>query len=263
MGTNLQSSGNGNLAIEELVAAQVTQLRGTWTVEDKGVLVSLPGNEGPEFIEFEPQGPEPWARRFRWIEKQVASAILNTPVTYAMDWKPTSKSSSSGPIVRLSLGLSLSRGALLPKRYACLWDFVSGEVTVVREGPFARGRGKAVAPPSKFASTSKYKKMFAQAIVKACTEYKQESDVQAACIRLGEARRGEYVNLDLLYRGRRTANDRLRGLPPSGAVGSAAVAAELRTLQEVVMKRYALSIQVRPLTLGVLLGNVPRRIFSR
>lgn len=96
---------------------------------------------------------------------------------------------------------------------------------------------------------------------KNCVLYGARPEVRNAILRLQADRRIEIKDIESLYRTTRRSSHHLYGMPAAGTNGSTSVEEELRRLQNIVLRRYEVTVRVRLLSLVVLEGAVPREIY--
>jgi len=248
--------------IDNLVGSNVSQAGGSCSKESDGLGLSFPdGTE--EFVAYAPTDQQTWRSRFKWVEKQSALFILNAPILYAIKWERQSRRKvASKSALRLSVGLSLSVGPALPKRYTCILKR-GGKFSVIEGGYLRLGEGTTSSTLAQLPEWAEAElEKLSLAVLEACEEFEARPQVQQAILGLGEKRRDEMANLGLLYRRKQGSNDRLYGLPEAGTEGSVSIEAELRRLQNIVLDRYRLRVRVRVLSLGVLEGDVPSTIYE-
>jgi len=252
-------SGPGDHVIDELLSGMAAQLGGSCKRAPEGLRLSFPGADR-EFVRYSPTNQQEWTVRLKWVEKQAAIFLLNAPLFYGVNWGGAGKRKSGSEGLRLCVGLSLSAGRSLPKRYTCFLKRGGNEVQVVLGGYLSLGEGKhstlTALPPWAEADLPK----LASGVLAACDQYRSRSEVQKALVRLEDNRRTELTDLERLYKTKQGANDHLYGLPAFGTEGSASIEAEARMLQNIALTRYEVTIRVRVLTLGVFEGNVPELV---
>ena len=255
-------NGPGDLVIDQLLGSMIAQLGGSCINEPGGLRLSIPGDLSSEFVRYAPTTQRAWTTRLKWVEKQSAIFLLNSPILYGVTWSGAGGKRSGNDGLRLSVGLSLSIGRPLPKRYTCLIRHGRSEIRVSEGGYLLLRMGKESnptgLPPWAEADLSK----LARGVLTACEYFRARPDVQHAIVELGAERRTELTDLERLYKTKQGSNDRLYGLAASGTEGSASIEAESRKLQSVVLRRYDVTVRVRVLTLGILEGCVPLEIYQ-
>jgi hypothetical protein len=254
-------NGPGDLVIEQLLSGMVAQLGGSCERKQEGLRLSFPDVPGTEFVHYSPANQQDWTTRLKWVEKQAAIFLLNAPLFYGVNWSGVGKKKSGSEGLRLSVGLSLSVGRPVPKRYTCFLKRGKNEVRVAQGGSLSLGSGQeatlAVLPTWAEDDLPK----LASGVLAACIQYRASPEVQSAIVKLGDKRRTELADLERLYKTKQGANDHLYGLPAFETEGSASIEAEARMLQNTVLSRYEVAVRVRVLTLGVFEGNVPQEIY--
>jgi hypothetical protein len=241
----------------------VARAGGACIKEPAGLHISFPDKQGSEFVAYVPSDSVAWETRLRWVEKQSAIFLLNAPVLYGVKWEGRKSKKSPDKVLRVSAGLSLSFGPPLPKRYTLILKH-GQEMAPIVEGAYLplgkTGKPARLTGLPKWAETDL--KHLAKALLQTCEIFQSREDVQKAVLALGEGRREELTNLERLYRKRGGANERLYGLAPISTEGGSALEAEHRRLQNIVLQRYSVGVEVRILSLGILEGNIPNSIYK-
>jgi hypothetical protein len=193
-----------------------------------------------------------WNSRFEWLEKLAASFLLRAPLAYSARLR-TVAGQATGQALRLSFGLSLSLGQPLRKRFSA-YVFSSGS------------KPQLFAPDDESIEELAEVKLLSQMPVwatkirlelipllqEACEKYRSQVDVQEAIATLAKKRKESLWYLDNLYRRREGSHDRIYGWPPVGSSGSAAISQEYKNCQANILRRFSVSIEIMPLSLGVL-----------
>jgi hypothetical protein len=251
-------NGLGDRAIDNLVGMMVARAGGSCIKDRAGLQVSFPDKQGPGFIAYAPSDSMAWETRLRWVEKQSAIFLLNAPVLYGIKWEARRGKKSQDRVLRLSIGLSLSFGPPLPKRYTLTLKHGRKCVDIMEGShlPLEKS-GKAVPLTAlpKWAETDR--KHLAKAVSQTCEMFQSREEVRKALLALGEGRREELTCLERLYRRKQGANDRLYGLASTSTEEGSPIEAELRQLQSIVLHRYSIEVEVRILSIGVLEGHIP------
>src|SRR5262249_9158171 len=86
----------------------------------------------------------------------------------------------------------------------------------------------------------------------ACAKYLSQVDVQHAIVALAQRRKESLWDLDSLYQRREGSSDRIYGWPPAGSSGSARISQEYKNCQANLLRRFLVSVEITPLSLGVL-----------
>jgi hypothetical protein len=251
---------NGRIdrVIDELLGSMVGQLGGSCIHVREGLKLSIPGDVNAEIVCYAPSTQDEWTTRLKWVEKQAAIFLLNAPILYRVKW---SGKNSNRRGLRLSVGLSLSVGVPLPKRYTCVMTHGSDEIRFSERGALSVDGGSEVGSAGLPSWVTADLSKLGTGVLAACDHFRQHSDVQNSIRKLGVDRRAELTNLDHLYRRKQGANARLYGFPTPGSEGSASIEAELRNLQNIVLQRYAVGIRIRFLSLGILEGGIPEKFY--
>lgn len=258
---NTRLNGHGGHAIDHLLESMAVEFDGSCFREPEGVRLSFPGGHRPEFVRYVPDTQQDWTMRLKWVEKQSAIFLLNTPIVYGLKWTAAGGKKEGNNGLRVSVGLSLSAGSPFPKRYTSVLRHGSNEVRISEGGrlPLGRGKESPVGPMPSWVQDDLQK--LARGIRRACQLYGARPEVRQAILKLQADRRIEIRDIENLYRTTRRSSHRLYGLPAPGTDGSASIEEELRRLQNIVLRRYEVTVRVRPLSLVVLQGAVPREIY--
>lgn len=253
MKKTLRSDGPGARAAKRLLD-HLARANGAKLQTKGGEFVLAGGRIGREVrIVTSPTNHAEWNDRFEWLEKQAASFLLKAPLTYSATVRWPAGRREAGHVLRLSFGLSLSLGRPLRRRFSA-YVFSSGKkpqlfafedesvertehVELVRQLP---------------AWVAKLRDEFVPVIHQACATYRDRADVQEEITALAQKRKEALWHLDSLYQRSEGSPDRIHGWPPMGAIGSAAIAQEYQNCQASVLRRFAIGIEVAPLSLGLL-----------
>lgn len=260
MGKSRRQTGPGDRAISRLLRHIARNADGTCAESAEGYQLSFPDDAKPIFVAHRPNDAASWEMRLRWVEKQSAAFLLNAPILYGLRNK--AKKGRRTNALRLSFGLSLSLGRPLRKRYCVtVREGLSKGVLTERDEAIP-GEGweeyNVLSLPS---WTRSCLPVMAREVAAAYEAYGNEDGVFAALESVAKQRREEFTYLEDLYRRKSGANDRLFGLPARDLEGSTAIEAELRGLQEVVLRRYEVKLRLHVLSLGVY-ENVPFGFFT-
>jgi hypothetical protein len=159
----------------------------------------------------------------------------------------------AGHVLRLSFGLCLSLGQPLRRRFSA-YVFSSGkkpQLFVSEDEPVERSERVELVTELP-AWTAKLRREFVPVIHQACAAYRDQADVQEEITGLAQKRKEALWHLDSLYQRSEGFPDRIHGWPPMGAIGSAAIAQEYQNCQANILRRFAIGIEVAPLSLGLL-----------
>lgn len=252
-------NGRIDLVIDELLDSMIGPLGGSCIHVREGVKLSIPGDANVQLVCYAPTTQDQWTTRLKWVEKQAAILVLNAPILYRVKW---SSKNSNRHCLRLSVGLSLSVGSPLPKRYTCVIAHGSDEIRFSERGALTIDGGEEVGLARVPSWVTADLPKLGAGVLAACDHFRQHSDVQNTLRKLGIDRRVELTNLDHLYRRKQGANARLYGFATPGTEGSASIEAELRNLQNIVLQRYAVAIRIRFLSLGILEGGIPQKFYK-
>ncbi len=181
------------------------------------------------------------------LAKSAALVLLNRSLYYTVG-KP-----GSDATLRLSAGLSLTIGPALAQRYVVTLRRGTSHTTIEQGGePRLEEQAQAAVLTTLPKGLEPDLVTLAQGVLEACELFRAREEVTAALSVIGRKRRAELVGLEQLYARRRGSQQRLYGFPEPGTEGSTAIEAELRRLQRIVLDRYAVSVRVRILSLGVI-----------
>jgi hypothetical protein len=194
-----------------------------------------------------------WNDRFEWLEKQAASFLLRAPLTYSASVRWPAGKREAGHSLRLSFGLSLSLGQPLRRRF-CAYVFSSGKKPKLfaSEDDPVGSSDRAELVNQMPAWVAKLRAEFVPVIQEACASYRGRADVQLEIAALAQKRKEALWHLDALFQRSEGSPDRIHGWPPIGAIGSAAIAQEYQNCQGNILRRFAIHIEVTPLSLGLL-----------
>jgi hypothetical protein len=231
-------------------------------LQAKGADFALSGGRiGSEIrIMTSPTSHAEWNDRFEWLEKQAASFLLRVPLTYSATVRWSAGRRGAGDALRLSFGLSLSLGQPLRRRF-CAYVFSSGKkpqllFSAGSAENFDRAGFLNVELLTQMpAWATKLRAEFVPMIQEAYVTYRNRLDVQGEITALAQKRKEALWYLDSLYQRSQGSPDRIYGWPPVGAIGSAAIAQEFQNCQANVLRRFAVDIEVTPLSLGVLFSS--------
>lgn len=249
MGKSRRRTGRGDRAISRLLHHIAENTDGKCTEGAEGYRLSFPDAE-PAFVAHRPNDAASWETRFRWVEKQSAAFLLNAPILYGL--RGSARKGRRINALRLSFGLSVSLGRPIRKRYCVTVKEGANKGALTETDEVILGEGweeyDVLSLPS---WTRSCLPVLAKEVAATCEAYGNEDDVVAALKCITEQRREEFILLEDLYRRKSGANDHLFGLPAPNLEGSAAIEAELRGLQEVVISRYEVKLRIQILSLGV------------
>jgi hypothetical protein len=169
-----------------------------------------------------------------------------------MVWHTKSAAKAARAMLRLSVGLSLSVGEPLSRRYVVTLERGARQAAIEEGGQLPADAGAQTAILSTLPRwVEQSMKELSSGVLEACEKYQVLPDVQSAIRRLGEKRRTELAQLEHLYARRQGSERHLYGLPEPGTEGSASIEAEQRRLQQIVFARYTVQIRIRMLSLGL------------
>jgi hypothetical protein len=181
------------------------------------------------------------------LTKQAAVVLLNRPLYYTVG-KP-----GRNATIRLSVGLSISVGPPLARRYVVTLKRGAAHASVEEGGRLpgdesARGAVVTTLPRDLEADLA----TLSRGVLEACEAFQSRAEVATAMGTIGRNRRAELVGVEQLYARRSGAQQRLYGFPEHGYEGSNAIEAELRRLQRVILDRYTVRLRLRILSLGII-----------
>jgi hypothetical protein len=228
--------------------------------EDDRLRINFRDDHAPIVVSRDPADPDEWKVRFERVEKQAAIILRNPPVVISMVWPTRKAAKPARALLRLSVGLSLSVGEPLVRRYAVTLEQGARQAAIEQGGLLPSETGAQTAILSTLPRwVEQSTKALSRGTLEACNRYQVLPDVQQALRRLGERRRTELAQLEHLYARRQRSEGQLYGLPEPGTEGSASIEAEQRRLQRIVFDRYRVRVRVRMLSLALLEGALPVR----
>jgi hypothetical protein len=251
-------NGLGDHAIDCFLSALTALEGGRVVAEDDQLRIKFRLPRPSVIVKRNPADPDEWRIRFENIEKRAAIILGNPPVVYSMVW-PTSKPAKHGrAVLRLSVGLSLSVGEPLSRRYVVTLTKDARQASIVEGGlpPAETGATTAILSTLPRWAEQRVKEL-SHAVLEACDLYQGLPAVRSAMNTLGERRRTELAQIEHLYARRQKSKGQLYGLPEPGTQGSASIEAEQRRLQQIVFERFTVQVRVRMLSLGILEGSIP------
>lgn len=257
-------SGPGDRAIDRFLRAIVALDGGVVLEENDSLRINFKGGRPADRVKREPSSPEEWKTRFERLEKQAAIVLCNPPVLYSMMWPTRNATRSAKAMLRLSIGMSLSLGAPLSRRYVVMLVRGARQATIEEGSLLPPTAGAQTTLLSVLPSWAEQSMMtLSGAVLEACGKYQLLPEVQNAVRGITERRRTELAGLEHLYARRQGSDGRRYGLAEAGIEGSASIEAEQSRLQRIVLSRYAVQVRVRVLSLGLLLGSIPKGVAAK
>jgi hypothetical protein len=244
-------SGPGALAVDRFLEAIVRLGGGVAKWEPDGILLSFADLPADEFVAYSPSVQSEWTKRLKWVEKQSALALLQPPVWYKVVRSVKGRSPKSE--LRLSVVLSLSTGSPCWRRYTLRKARGVEDITISQGGNLSLPKGCQQFPLTALPVwAEKDLHELAEQTRKTCEVFKTSDEARGALATLAQKRRAELIYLQQLYNRKQDSHNLLYGLPEPGTAGSASIEAELQRLQGLVIERYAVSVRIRILSLGIL-----------
>lgn len=251
-------NGPGGHAIDDFLRTVAALDGGSVVAEDDRLRIDFRSDRSPIVVKRYPTDPDEWKTRFEQVEKRAAIILRNPPVVYSMVWPTRKAAKPASALLRLSVGLSLSVGEPIFRRYTVTLEQGARQATIEEGGlpPSETGAQTGVLVTLPRWVEQSMKKL-SRGVLEACDRYQVLPDVQSAVRRVGEKRRTELAQLEHLYARRQQSEGQLYDLPESGMQGSASIEAEQRRLQQIVFDRYSVRVRVWMLSLAILEGTIP------
>jgi hypothetical protein len=252
-----QPNGPGDRAIDHFLRTVAALDGGSVVAKDDRLRIDFWDDRPSVVVRRDPADSDEWKVRFEHVEKQAAIILRNPPVVYSMVCRTRGAAKPARALLRLSVGLSLSVGEPVSRRYVVTLEQGARQAAIEEGGLLPTESGAQTAILSTLPRwVEQSMKGLSRGVLEACIRYQMLPDVQSAIQRLGEKRRTELAQLEHLYARRQGSEGQLYGLPEPGTEGSASIEAEQRRLRQLVFDRYTVRVRARILSLGLLEGTI-------
>jgi len=213
----------------------------------------------PFVVAAHPKSNDDWKYRLRIAEQMSARASLSRPYVYfgTLEGKgATTNATERVQVLRCAFGLALVSGPLKLWRMTAYHIHPWNLMHVIEGNDELFSLSQLNLRSAKFHSLESFARRIEDLCLfvnRASEEFPKRSDIQEALLAHKDRLAAEIAMLDSLYFDQQYQRGLLHGLPSGPLTGDGAIEVEYRKCLEELVQRFAVRVQVRLLSLGVLM----------
>lgn len=239
----------------ELVASE---LGGTTRNKAKRIELTLPGRE-PIVIDPQAEPKQLSRERLALVEKQAALVQITPAALFAAAIENGSKGRSRKTILRVAFGYRLINGHPCFRRYTSYFEPISKRKATIRgdDRLFAEPSASLIQRNPDFGFIQQHVDELSRQVAEVYEDYFDDAEVNSEVRAIGERRKEELFELDLLYNRRSQRHLRTYGVNTDQPWEKpSSPAEEFRRKKAIVYQRHAPLVSVEILSVGTVLTPV-------